>query len=38
MRKLCKEWEMKGKAYKKKLDDIKNDLDKHMQQYEHFLE
>ncbi|KAL5723070.1 Structural maintenance of chromosomes protein 4 [Ranunculus cassubicifolius] len=32
MKKLSKEWEMKGKAYKDKLDDIQNDLVKHLEQ------
>ncbi|OVA16089.1 RecF/RecN/SMC [Macleaya cordata] len=31
-KKLLKEWEMKGKAYKQKLDDIQVDLVKHLEQ------
>ncbi|XP_042498778.1 structural maintenance of chromosomes protein 4 [Macadamia integrifolia] len=32
MKKLLKEWEMKGKGYKKRLDDLQNELTKHMEQ------
>lgn len=32
MKKLLKDWEMKGKAFKKRLDDIQMDLVKHMDQ------
>ncbi|KAK1271272.1 Structural maintenance of chromosomes protein 4 [Acorus gramineus] len=32
MKKLLKEWEMKGKGFKKRLDDIQRDLTKHMEQ------
>lgn len=32
MKKLCKEMEMKGKGYNKKLDDLQNALKKHMEQ------
>ncbi|KAF6159765.1 hypothetical protein GIB67_030023 [Kingdonia uniflora] len=31
MKKLSKEWEVKGKAYQKKLEDVQNDLVKHME-------
>lgn len=34
MKKLCKEMEMKGKGYHKKLDDLQNALKKHMEQYD----
>ena len=33
MKKLYKELEMKGKGYKKKLDDLQVALVKHMEQY-----
>ncbi|KAK1259586.1 Structural maintenance of chromosomes protein 4 [Acorus gramineus] len=32
MKKLSKEWEMKGKGFKKRLADIQRDLTKHMEQ------
>lgn len=32
-KKLAKEWEMKVKAFRKKLDDIQTNLVKHMDQY-----
>lgn len=32
MKKLCMEWEMKGKGYQKRLDDIKMDLVKQIEQ------
>lgn len=32
MKKIYKELEMKGKGYKKKLDDLHNDLSKQMEQ------
>jgi len=34
MKKLCKEMEMKGKAYNRKLEDLQNTLKKHMEQYD----
>lgn len=33
MKKIYKELEMKGKAYKKKLDDLQIAIAKHMEQY-----
>ncbi|KAF8409834.1 hypothetical protein HHK36_002352 [Tetracentron sinense] len=32
LKKVCKEWEMKGKGYRKKLDDLQIALMKHMEQ------
>jgi structural maintenance of chromosome 4 len=35
--KLAKEWEMKVKAFRKRLDDIQTNLVKHMDQYAIFI-
>jgi structural maintenance of chromosome 4 len=36
-KKLAKEWEMKVKAFRKRLDDIETNLAKHMDQYVQML-
>jgi len=36
-KKLAKEWEMKVKAFRKRLDDIQTNLAKHMDQYVQML-
>lgn len=36
MKKLYKELELKGKGYKKRLDDLQTSLIKHMEQYVDF--
>lgn len=33
LKKACKELELKGKAYKKRLDDLHIKMSKHMEQY-----
>lgn len=33
MKKLYNELELKGKGYRKKLDELQNALEKHMEQY-----